>query len=186
MPGCGCSCLPLLFQQKEPPLRQRRRRKTGGVGRRGGGWWREQEGRGGGWGVRWAGGHLRGSGSHARRLCLYTVRSRPAACSLPASSRFIVLQVGSPAAGRSNRSQAHSLRVRGRGGPGAPPHPPRLGRDPPAAEAEPAGHSSELTHLPAPPERRQRGSNIPLLGHPSFSSSPTICFRRRCGKKTSS
>lgn len=126
--------------------REEEERETGGVGRRGGGWWREQEGRGGGWGVRWAGGHLRGSGSHARRLCLYTVRSRLPACSLPASSRFIVLQVGSPAGDRSTGAERTVCGSAGAGDPA--PRPTRrasAGTHPPQRLSPPATPRSSPT-----------------------------------------
>lgn len=167
------SSLPAEGATSETEKKKERQEALGEEGEAGGG--SKKEGAGGG--ARWAGGCLRGSGSHARRLCLYTVRSRPPARSLPACSRFIVLQVGSPAAGRRDPSRAHRLRVRGRGGPGAPPHPPRFSRDPPAAEAEPAGHSSELAHPPAPPERGRKGKQHSSLGSPLFLALSNNLFR---------
>lgn len=120
-------------------------------------------------------------GSHARRLCLYTVRSRPPAgsplahASLFSESEAPQLRRREPSAPSAGPPARVTRSRRGSPRP-APPRPPRLGRDPPAAEAEPpAAPPSSPTFLRR--SAAERGRKIPLCGHHSFSSSSRICLR---------
>lgn len=160
----------LFSSSRRSPERERERRgrkegKTGGGSRR-------EDGEGG------AGGH-QGSAPAKLRLTrtppLFVHSAHPAARS-PLAYASLFSKSEAPQLRRRERSkpsapsacpQARVTRSR-RGSPRpAPPRPPRLSRDPPAAEAEPAGGSSELAHLLAP-ECRQTEKKESSLWSPLF------------------
>lgn len=165
MPGCGCRCLPHLFQQKEPPLRQRRKRDRRRGAKRG----RPAEGvrRKGRVGVRAgrAGACEAEARTHAASVCTQCAPDRRLARSPPAHASLFSKSAAQPPAAETRAERT----VCGSAGAGDPA--PRPTRRASAGTHPPQRLSPPATPRSSPTSRRhrsagERGSNIPLLGHP--------------------
>ena len=167
MPGCGCGCLPFLFQQKEPPLGgggRKRGRPPEGIGRRG----------------------ARGGRAPARLKLTRTptlfVHSALSARSL--APRLLTLHCSlkseAPQPAAAARAEHAVCGSTSAGDPEPPPEP----APGPARRASPGTHPQRrLSPLATPRSAGKRGRKIPPFAHHSFLLSPRICLRRRCRKK---